>query len=109
MGSVIRHSPILSSLDATEHSIAQAISAHGSGFVEVRMAVTTRYGAVHGHDHSLYHVRRKDWATVKDLELGYWTENDWNTRTIYVVSTFCVAITGALLIGIHAGKHSAPA
>ncbi|KAG9016108.1 hypothetical protein FRB93_011582 [Tulasnella sp. JGI-2019a] len=80
LAALLRHSPLLQDISYNEQNCAQALSAHGTGYLEVQMALSSRSSV----DYGLYNVRRNDWPSIPALELASCSEEYWDARTIYV-------------------------
>ncbi|KAG8889656.1 hypothetical protein FRB98_003459 [Tulasnella sp. 332] len=80
--SLLRHSHLLQDMECMEQSCALALSAHGTGYLEVQMTLSSR--SRYSNDYGLYNVRRNDWASISALELASFSEEYWEERTIYV-------------------------
>lgn len=77
-----RHSPLLQKLKESEHDAIRSLRNFGRGDLEVELALSTPSAP----ERSLYHVRRKDWATLSELNIRAMTDGHWDDCTLYVVS-----------------------
>jgi len=87
LASLIRHSSFFCGLSddeiPSEVNLAKALRSAGDGSpLEIQMSLSNNRQDGSG----LYNIRRKDWELLKGMPVREWTEEDWDTRTAYVVS-----------------------
>lgn len=87
-----QQSPYLSHLGdrPSEASLVRAVRAHADSLFEVRMLVTSPSKAWYGKEFSTddqggYEIRRKDWSDAL-IRVRNSTRNEWEARTVYMVS-----------------------
>ncbi len=81
LAALLRISPILVDVFASETQIYHALRAHGTKSLEMQLSAST-------DSRAHFNIRRTDWNTIGELGLKTTSEEQWNSRTVYVVSIF---------------------